>query len=133
MTYEVEVIAVNSDYKAGTPNTNGGTISRDETINANPATLIIPTGSIEVKYKEGEINFTVPVGIHVIKTDYKQLNSNSSIKYVGVTPGTIHRICTPDRYCQPPTWHSLAHRAGAVLSPYQKQYPLQSVPAVPWS
>ena len=70
----------------------GGVINGDKTINANPATLIIPTGSIEVKYKDGEINFTVPVGIHVIKTDYEQCNSSSSIKYVGVTPGTIHRL-----------------------------------------
>lgn len=88
-TYEVEVIAVNSDYKAGTPNTNGGTISRDETINANPATLIIPTGSIEVSYKGGAINFTVPAGIHVLKVVFAY---NTKPTYVGVTPGTIHKL-----------------------------------------
>ena len=90
-TYEVEVIAVNSDYKAGTPNINGGTISRDETINANPATLIIPTGSIEVTYKGSEITFTVPVGIHVLKVELT-VYTRSKPTYVGVTPGTIHKL-----------------------------------------
>lgn len=86
-SYEVEVIA-NSDYKAGAPNTNGGTISRDETINANPATLIIPTGSVETEYVNDVIDFTVPVGIRVLKLDYE----NRSIRYIGVTPGTIHKL-----------------------------------------
>ena len=86
-TYEVEVIA-NNDYKAGTPNTNGGTISRDETINANPATLIIPTGSVETEYVNDVIDFTVPVGIRVLKLYYE----NGSIRYIGVTPGTIHKL-----------------------------------------
>lgn len=66
-TYEVEVIA-NNNYKAGTPNINKGTISRDETINANPATLIIPTGSMEIK-SAGTYN--VPAGINRIKTECK--------------------------------------------------------------
>ena len=93
-TYEVEVIAVNSDYKAGTPNTNGGTISKDETINANPATLIIPTGSIEMGYHDGYVNFTVPAGIRVLKVD----NPHHRVtKYVGVTPGSVHKFIVQSR------------------------------------
>ena len=125
-TYEVEVIAVNSDYKAGTPNTNGGTISRDETINANPATLIIPTGSIEVKYQDGEINFTVPVGIHVLKVE---LTVNTKLKptYVGVTPGTIHKLkVTRSRI---PSTHQLIHTAHIGCTTHKKKYYLKR----PWN
>lgn len=117
-TYEVEVIA-NSDYKAGTPNTNGGTISRDETINANPATLIIPTGSIEVTYKGGPIDFTVPVGIHVLKVE---LTDNTRLKptYVGVTPGTIHKLeVTRSRI---PSTHQLVHTAHIGCTTHTKNY-----------
>lgn len=116
-TYEVEVIAVNSDYKAGTPNTNGGTISRDETINANPATLIIPTGSIEVSYKGGAINFTVPAGIHVLKVVFAH---NTKPTYVGVTPGTIHKLkVTRSRI---PSTHQFIHTAHIVCTTHTKKY-----------
>ena len=87
-TYEVEVIA-NNNYKAGAPNINKGTISRDETINANPATLIVPTGSIELSYDGGAVNFTVPAGVRVLKVDNAY---HSVIKYVGVTPGSVHKL-----------------------------------------
>lgn len=83
-TYEVEVIA-NNNYKAGTPNINKGTISRDETINANPATLIIPTGSMTI-YEED--TYSLPVGINRIKTvsrsretHYIDASGNFTIKH----------------------------------------------------
>lgn len=85
-TYEVEVIA-NNDYKAGTPNTNGGTISRDETINANPATIDIPTGEISFDYTERHKEFivNVPKGIHVLLVD------KLYPVYIAVKPETTHR------------------------------------------
>lgn len=88
-TYEVEVIA-NNNYKAETPNINGGTISRDETINANPATLIVPTGSIEMSYGDS-VNFTVPAGVSVLAITTAGAFGKVPI-YVGVTPGSVHRF-----------------------------------------
>ena len=102
-SYEVEVIA-NSDYKEGTPNTNGGTISRDETINANPATLIIPTGSVKIERLGDAIDFTVPVGIRVLKVEYYRSNP----KYVGVTPGSVHKL-KANRSRVPSTHQHLHH------------------------
>ena len=87
-TYEVEVIG-NNNYKAGAPNINKGTISKDETINANPATLIVPTGSIELSYDGGAVNFTVPAGVRVLKVDNAH---HGVVKYVGVTPGSVHKL-----------------------------------------
>lgn len=119
ITYEVEVIAVNSDYKAGTPNTNGGTISKDETINANPATLIIPTGSIEVSYRGGTVDFTVPAGIHVLKTEIIG-STRPRIRYVGVTPGTIHKLeVTRTRV---PSTHQSKHRAHFDCTTHTKEW-----------
>ena len=63
------------------------------TISASPATVSIPTGSIDIQEDETPLNFTVPTGITVLKVElWVGSNSNSKIAYVGVTPGSVHTI-----------------------------------------
>ena len=39
------------------------------TISASPATVSIPTGSIDIQEDETPLNFTVPTGITVLKVE----------------------------------------------------------------
>ena len=92
--YEVEVVADNG-YTAGIPNTNGGTVNSDITINATPATksnvtiTIIQSANqtihIYTPYKTGGIDhtstFTCPVG-----TTYEA----EIIAKSGYTAGTLN-------------------------------------------
>lgn len=67
----------------------GGVINGDKTINATSA-ILIPTGSIEIENNEVSYTyFTVPAGIRVLKVENSY---HGIIKYVGVTPGSVHRL-----------------------------------------
>ena len=57
------------------------------TFSATPATVSIPTGSIDIDY--GGTKFTVPAGIHVLQID---LIKGKGAVAVGVTPGSIHKF-----------------------------------------
>lgn len=84
-TYEAEVIPSNG-YTAGTLNVSTeGVINSDMTFSASGASVVIPTGSIDVSYKT--VNFTVPAGITVLHMWNRYLEA-----YVGVTPNTTHGL-----------------------------------------
>lgn len=90
-TYEAEVIAA-SGYTAGTLNVSTtGVINSDMTFSASGASVVIPTGSIEIGYQT--VNFTVPAGITVLHMWNRYLNA-----YVGVTPNTTHGLWYDEEY-----------------------------------
>lgn len=57
------------------------------TFSASPATVSVPTGSIDIVY--GGTKFTVPAGIHVLEVE---LIKDQGAFAVGVTPGSIHEF-----------------------------------------
>lgn len=84
-TYEAEVIPADG-YTAGTLNVStGGVINSDMTFSASGASVVIPTGSIDVSYQT--VNFTVPAGITVLHMWNRYFEA-----YVGVTPNTKHKL-----------------------------------------
>lgn len=90
-TYEAEVIPSNG-YTAGTLNVStGGVINSDMTFSASGASVVIPTGSIDVGYQT--VNFTVPAGITVLHMWNRYLEA-----YVGVTPNTTHGLWYDEEY-----------------------------------
>lgn len=90
-TYEAEVIPSNG-YTAGTLNVStGGVINSDMTFSASGASVVIPTGSIDVSYQT--VNFTVPAGITVLYMGNRYFEA-----YVGVTPNTTHGLWYNEEY-----------------------------------
>lgn len=90
-SYEAEVIPADG-YTAGTLNVNaGGVINSDMTFSASGASVVIPTGSIEVGYQT--VNFTVPAGITVLHMWNRYIET-----YVGVTPNTTHGLWYDEEY-----------------------------------
>ena len=90
-TYEAEVIPSNG-YTAGTLNVStGGVINSDMTFSASGASVVIPTGRIELSYNT--VNFTVPAGITVLYMHNRYLSA-----YVGVTPNTTHGLRYNEEY-----------------------------------
>ena len=91
-TYEAEVIPADG-YTAGTLNVNAeGRINSNMTFSASGASVVIPTGSIDVSYQT--VNFTVPAGITVLHMWNRYIEA-----YVGVTPNTTHGL-----------WYNEMHR-----------------------
>lgn len=90
-TYEAEVIAADG-YTAGTLNVNaGGVINSNMTFSASGASIIIPTGRIELTYNT--VDFTVPTGITVLHMYNRYMEA-----YVGVTPNTKHELYYDENY-----------------------------------
>lgn len=61
------------------------------TFSASGASVVIPTGSIDVSYQT--VNFTVPAGITVLHMWNRYLEA-----YVGVTPNTTHGLWYDENY-----------------------------------
>lgn len=61
------------------------------TFSASGASVVIPTGSIDVSYQT--VNFTVPAGITVLHMWNCYLEA-----YVGVTPNTTHGLWYNEEY-----------------------------------
>ena len=61
------------------------------TFSASGASVVIPTGSINVSYQT--VNFTVPAGITVL-----YMGSRYFEAYVGVTPNTTHGLWYDEEY-----------------------------------
>lgn len=90
-SYEAEVIPADG-YTAGTLNVNaGGRINSNMTFSASEASIIIPTGRIELGFNT--VNFTVPAGITVLYMHNRYLSA-----YVGVTPNTTHGLSYNEDY-----------------------------------
>lgn len=90
-SYEAEVIPADG-YTAGTLNVNaGGRINSNMTFSASEASIIIPTGRIELGFNT--VNFTVPAGITVLYMHNRYLSA-----YVGVTPNTKHKLYYDEFY-----------------------------------
>lgn len=90
-SYEAEVIPADG-YTAGTLNVNaGGRINSNMTFSASEASIIIPTGRIELGFNT--VNFTVPAGITVLYMHNCYLSA-----YVGVTPNTKHKLYYDESY-----------------------------------
>lgn len=90
-SYEAEVIPADG-YTAGTLNVNaGGRINSNMTFSTSEASIIIPTGRIELGFNT--VNFTVPAGITVLYMHNRYLSA-----YVGVTPNTKHKLYYEESY-----------------------------------
>lgn len=90
-SYEAEVIPADG-YTAGTLNVNaGGRINSNMTFSASEASIIVPTGRIELGFNT--VDFTVPAGITVLHMYNRYLNA-----YVGVTPNTKHKLYYDEYY-----------------------------------
>lgn len=90
-SYEAEVIPADG-YTAGTLNVNaGGVINSDMTFSASEASIIIPTGRIELSFNT--VDFTVPAGITVLYMYNRYMSC-----YVGVTPNTKHKLYYDEYY-----------------------------------
>lgn len=97
----------------------GGVINGDRTINATYATLI-PTGSIEMENDEGLTYtlFTVPAGIRVLKVENSY---HGIIKYVGVTPGSVHNL-NVERYSHNKYHHVSLYCYRLICVSHSKKY-----------
>lgn len=69
------------------------------TFSVSPATVSIPTGSVDLPYNQ-TIDFTVPTGIKVVAL-YQTLELGGEVSdnrpitstfYIGVTPGSSHKL-----------------------------------------